>query len=144
VKARLPQVVLDTNVIVAGLRSLNGASYQVLRQLPTDVFEVHVSLPLFVQYQDVLARHQHELAGDPEEIVEFLLTLDTLANYHDIHYLLRPELDDPGDDMVLEAAFAARADFIVTHNIRHFSNVNKFGIQVVTPIQFLNILGESP
>jgi putative PIN family toxin of toxin-antitoxin system len=142
VKVGPPQVVLDTNVIVAGLRSPTGAAHAVLRMLPAGSFDVHVSLPLFVQYQDVLTRNEQENAIAPKDIATFLLALDVLAKYHEIHYLLRPELGDPEDDMVLEVAFAARADFLVTHNIRHFSTIGKFGIQAVTPVQFLNALGE--
>jgi putative PIN family toxin of toxin-antitoxin system len=140
--ARPPQVVLDTNVIVAGLRSPTGAAHAVLRMLPAGVYDVHISLPLFVQYQDVLARNVQENVIAPNEIATFLLALDVLATYHDIHYLLRPELGDPEDDMVLEVAFAAHADFLVTHNVRHFSSIGKFGIWAVTPVQFLNTLGE--
>jgi putative PIN family toxin of toxin-antitoxin system len=141
-KARPPQVVLDTNVIVAGLRSPTGAAHALLRMLPAGLYDVHVSLPLIIQYEDVLARNRHENAISPSDRAGFLVALDALATHHDIHYLLRPELDDPEDDMVLEVAFAARADFVVTHNVRHFATIGKFGIRAVTPVQFLNALGE--
>ena len=141
-KPRPPQVVLDTNVIVAGLRSSAGAAHAILRMLPAGMYDAHISLPLFIQYQDVLARNRHEHVIAPSDIAAFLVALDALATYHDIHYLLRPELDDPEDDKVLEVAFAARADFVVTHNVRHFSSIGKFGIRAVTPVQFLIALGE--
>jgi putative PIN family toxin of toxin-antitoxin system len=135
-----PQVVIDTNVIVAALRSRNGAANELLRQVVSGKFDLHISLPLFVQYQDVLSRQVDQLGYGRDEIAEFLAALDSLASQHDVHYLLRPELLDSGDDMVLEAAFAASADYIITHNIRDFAGVERFGIRAVTPVQFLRLL----
>jgi predicted nucleic acid-binding protein len=51
-------------------------------------------------------------------------------------------LPDPGDEFLLELAVAGRADAIVTHNVRHFAGVERFGIQVMTPREFLKTIRE--
>jgi putative PIN family toxin of toxin-antitoxin system len=141
---KLPRIVLDTNVLIAALRSRNGASNEVFRRWTNDTFTLHFSLPLFLQYREVTARHQAALIYDEAEVVDTLAAIAALAKFHKIHYLLRPVLPDPGDDMVLEAAFAARADAIVTYNIRHFTGARDYGIEVATPIQFLRMIGAIP
>jgi predicted nucleic acid-binding protein len=60
----------------------------------------------------------------------------------DIHFRLRPVLPDPGDEFLLELAVAGRADGIVTHNVRHFVGVERFGIRVMTPREFLKTMEE--
>ena len=61
----------------------------------------------------------------------------------DIHFSLRPFLPDPGDEFLLDLAVAGRADAIVTHNVRHFPRIDRFGIRVVTPGEFFGkIKGE--
>ena len=57
---------------------------------------------------------------------------------------MRPELADPDDEFVLELAFIARCDFIVTHNLRHLRIAERFGIRVVTPGQFLGTIEVKP
>ncbi len=66
------------------------------------------------------------------------------SRHHAVRFRLRPEAPDPDDDFVLELAFVARCDFIVTHNVRHMRAAERFGIQVVTPGTFLGIMGEKP
>jgi predicted nucleic acid-binding protein len=57
-------------------------------------------------------------------------------------YLWRPYLKDPKDDLILEAAVAGNCEAIVTYNRRDFTGVEKFGIQILTPGQFLRRIGE--
>jgi predicted nucleic acid-binding protein len=61
----------------------------------------------------------------------------------DSHFLRRPHLPDPKDDLVLELALAGGASFIITHNTRHFQDVDALGIRAVTPDDFLSILSAS-
>ena len=141
--ARLPRIVLDTRVLMAALRSKRGAAHEVLVQVTQDVFTVHLSLPLMLQYREVIGRQSAELAFDEVEIGDILTAIGSLAVVHKIHFLLRPVSTDPGDEMVLELAFAARAEYIVTHNIRHFAGASTYGSEAVTPIQFLRRIGVS-
>lgn len=49
---------------------------------------------------------------------------------------------DPNDDLVFEAAIASRSDFIITYNKRDFPETRQFGIQCLTPKEFLILIGE--
>jgi len=70
--------------------------------------------------------------------------LCSIALRHRIHYLWRPVLPDPKDDMVLEVAVAGRCESIVTFNERDFRGTERFGIRVITPLAFLREIGEIP
>ncbi len=131
------QIVLDTNVLVAGLRSSRGASYRVLQLLGKGGFEINISVPLFVEYEEVLARHQASLEFSHEDVGSFLNYLVRVANKREIFYLWRPQLPDPDDEMVLEIAVRAHCDYIVTFNLKDFSTARQFGIEAIRPQEFL-------
>ncbi|MEH1781166.1 MAG: putative toxin-antitoxin system toxin component, PIN family, partial [Nostoc sp.] len=100
----VPQVVLDTNVIVAGLRSKRGSAFRLLTLVGTGVFDIHLSVPLVLEYREVLSRQLPNLyltALDVEEFIEFHCSV---ATRHQIFFLWRPYLPDPKDDIVLELA----------------------------------------
>ncbi len=90
---------------------------------------------LFLEYEDVLNRPEQRLAtGMGKEDVEgFLATFASAAEPIDVHFLWRPQLADPADELVLEVAVNGRAQAIVTHNVRHFLPARDFGVQVTTP-----------
>jgi putative PIN family toxin of toxin-antitoxin system len=131
------QIVLDTNVLYAGLRSRRGASFKILEHLETGQFEINLSVPLVLEYEDVLLRKESSLNFTPDEIGKLLDYLCQIANLHEVHFLWRPILNDPKDDMILDLAVRANCKYIVTHNIRDFSGVHKFGIIVLTAKEFL-------
>lgn len=135
------RVVLDTNVLVAALRSKLGASYALVSSLPSPQFEIALSVPLYLEYQDVLTRPEHRPAGiSGEQILGFLRYLASLSVHQDIFFLWRPWLKDPKDEMVLELAVAARCQYIVTYNVKDFRNIESFGVAVITPPSFLQML----
>ena len=138
------RIILDTNVLVAASRSKRGAAYAIVSQLPSPKFEIALTIPLYVEYQDVLARP--ELMGTQyqiDEAIGFTRYLASLAYKQDIYLLWRPWLKDPKDDMVLEAALAPQSRYIVTHNLKDFTSKNieeNFGIYPVSPKQFLDTI----
>ena len=138
------RVVLDTNVIVAASRSRCGASYAILRQLPSPKFEITLTIPLYMEYQDALTRP--ETMKDQytvEEAIQFTRYLSRIAHKQAIYFLWRPWLKDPKDDMVLEAALASQSRYIVTHNLKDFLNKDietHFGIDPIRPQQFLELI----
>jgi predicted nucleic acid-binding protein len=136
------RVVLDSNVLVAALRSRNGASFQLLRLLRTGRFEVALSVPLAFQYESVLVRHAKELGLSKQEAVGLVDYFCQVAHKQEIHFLWRPTLSDPGDEFVLELAVAAGCKVIVTHNTKDFRGAERFGITIVTPGEFLVSLEE--
>lgn len=137
------RIVLDTCVLVAALKSRNGASYALLEQVMAGQFEIAVSVPLVMEYEEVLAR-QLDWSDKASSVGEFVDALCALARRQKIFFLWRPHLKDSGDDMVLEVAVAAEAGVIVTHNLRDFSGSAAFGIAALSPAQLLMTLRGEP
>ena len=72
----------------------------------------------------------------------FLRYLASHAWLQDIHFIWRPFLPDPDDDMILELAFAAQCPYIVTHNIRDFAGSKALGVTAITPGDFLREISQ--
>jgi putative PIN family toxin of toxin-antitoxin system len=139
------RIVLDTTVLVAAMRSRQGASQALLRQLPSQRFQLALSVALYMEWQAVLTRPEHRPPGvDDAQMLGFLRYLASLAHLQDIHYLWRPFLRDANDDMVLECAVASGSRFIVTHNVRDFRRSQELGVQAVSPGRFLQHLEAPP
>jgi len=137
-----PKVVLDTNVLVSALRSRNGASFQVLSRVGHGEFDIVLSVPLVVEYEDVAKRMSRAIGlrhADIDAVLDYMCHVGELRG---IFFLWRPFLKDPLDDMVLEVAFEGDCDFIITHNVRDFAGVEKFGLSVLRPGAFLRRLEE--
>ena len=136
-----PRVVLDTNVLVAAIRSRKGASFRLLSLVGKGHFEPVLSVPLALEYEDALLRHAEAAGlatGDIEAIVDYLCRVSLLQP---VFFLWRPLLPDPKDDMVAEAAIASSSDFIVSFNVRDFAPLRQFKLQVMTPRAFLTTIG---
>lgn len=134
-------IVIDCNVIVSGLRSSAGMSFQLLQLIGSDTFTMHLSVPLLMEYEEVLQRQLPHLMVDSDDVEKLLGYYVTVGSLHEIFYLWRPVLRDPDDEMVLELAVKCNAAYIVTFNKRDFRGVDQFGIELVTPAEFLTILG---
>ena len=101
-----------------------------------------ISVPLILEYEAVAKREAQRLKI-PESTVEAIIrAFCFMGRETDIHFRLRPFLPDPGDEFLLELAAAGRADAIVTYNVRHFIGAERFGIQVLTPREFLRTIEE--
>ena len=130
------RVVLDTDVVVAAMRSPAGASAAILVAARQGLITLLMTVPLVVEYEAICQRAEHRLAaGLPEpEVNRFLDVIVAVAEPVEPRFLWRPQLRDPGDEMVLEAAVNGRADALVTFNIRHFGETpRRFGIDVLRP-----------
>ena len=138
------QIVLDTNIIYSALRSKRGASYRLLSLLDSTKFEINLSVPLVIEYEDVLHRKINTLNLNEPQISQFLDYLCLVGNWHDVYFLWRPILKDPKDDMILELAVRATCKYIVTYNKADFQGVEKFGIKLVTAKEFLQSIKELP
>jgi len=136
------QIVLDTNVIYSTLRSKRGASYRLLSLLGSGKFEINLSVPLVIEYEDVLKRKHNTLPFSTTQIDQFIDYLCLIGNWHEVFFLWRPILGDPEDDMILELAVRANCQYIVTYNKQDFKGVGRFGIKAVTAKEFLKIIGE--
>jgi putative PIN family toxin of toxin-antitoxin system len=131
------QIVLDTNIIFAGLYSTFGASFQVLRALTDGKIQPVLSVPLLFEYEDVLKRNSRKLGLTHWEIDAFLDNMCNLSSFQKIHFLWRPFLPDPKDDHVLELAVASQVKKVATFNTKDFKDVDKFGIKIISPKQLL-------
>ena len=130
------RLALDTAVVVAALRSPQGASAAILRAARREQVRLLASVPLALEYEAVASQGEHRLAsGLSESNLElFLTTVVAVAEPVETHFLWRPQLPDPGDEMVLEVAINGRADALVTFNVRHFGDVpRRFGVEVLLP-----------
>jgi len=138
-----PRIVLDTSVLIAGLKSRKGASFQLLKLVGRRLFETCVSVPLVLEYESAAKRMSRSAGLRPADIDDILDYLCRVSDHRRIHFLWRPMLRDPNDDMVLELAVESECDFIVTHNIRDFEGADRFGIRVEAPRAFLRRIGEN-
>ncbi len=136
----VPQVVIDTNVWVAGFRSRRGSSFAVVSLLGTGAFDLHLSAPLALGHEEVFLR-QHEAMGLSDyQAVELVNLICEKAVQHEVHYLWRGHAHDPEDAHVLELAVAASASHLITYNKRDLRPAETFVIQVVTAHEFLQQL----
>ena len=136
------QIVVDTNVFLAALRSSSGASHLLFQRIGSGAFELNISVPLILEYEAVAKRCQEEIGLANEEIDDIIDYICSKANERQIRYLWRPHLKDPKDDMVLELAVAAGCSHVITFNRKDFINIGTFGIQAVGPKQFLHTTGD--
>ena len=137
---RLPHIVIDTNVLVAGLRSNRGYAYDLLQLVGTGRFEIHLSVPLVMEYESTLRRLLPELPVPESVVLDVIDFHCAVAQRHKIFFLWRPFLRDPKDEMVLEVAVKANCEAIVTYNKRDFQGVEAFGLAVLEPREFLQQL----
>jgi putative PIN family toxin of toxin-antitoxin system len=128
-----PRVVMDTNVLYAGLYSAEGKSHQLLQAIAGGRVRIVLSTPMLFEYEDVLKRNQTVLSLSEAEIDAVLDSLCALADFQEVYFLWRPCLPDARDDMVLELAVAAQVQRIVSFNAKDFRPASRFGIEVVTP-----------
>lgn len=134
-------MVLDTNVLVAGLRSSLGASHRVLASVGTGRFVHVISVALLFEYEAAVKRPEAGIRLPPAVVDDVLDYLCAAAQRQQIFFLWRPVLRDPNDDLVLEVAVNGQCDRIVTFNVRDFAGADRFGIRVETPAAFLRFLG---
>lgn len=138
----LPQVVIDTNVIIAAQKSQRGASAKLLSLMGTGVFETHISIPLALEYEEVLVRLKDLLSLTQDDVLDLVDAMCALSKQHKkIYFRWRPYLPDEKDDFILELAVTARCDYLITFNQKDFVGVERFGLQVVDPKTFLQIIG---
>jgi putative PIN family toxin of toxin-antitoxin system len=138
------RAVLDTSILVAALRSRTGASNAVLRLVARGDIRPLISPALFLEYEDVLKRtDQRQAHGFTlAELDEFFAAFASASEAVECHFRWRPQLRDPGDEMVLEAAVNGNAQALVTHNVRDFGPAKTFNLRVLTPGELLKELGQ--
>ena len=135
------RVIFDTNVLAAALRSNRGASFALISMLPSPKFELAVSIPLYLEYLDVLMRSEIKPPSiSNADVLSFVRKMVSYCHKQSIYFRWRPWLKDPNDDMILELAIASQSSHIVTFNLKDFGNIELFGIEAVSPSDFLEMV----
>ena len=135
------EIVLDTNVLVAALRSKRGASYELVRSIGQADWRLNISVALALEYEDVLKRKDMVRGMTEAEIDDFLDFVFRASNLVPFGLRRRPSLRDADDERILEVAVQCNA-MIITHNERDFVGAEQLGVLVRTPAQFLKMLRE--
>ena len=137
-----PILVIDTNVLVSSLRSSAGASHRLVQLVDQGLFEIGVTTPLALEYEDVCKRQLDSTnltAQDVDHLIDYLCRVGKRCI---VHFRLRPSVGDPDDEMVLEAAVASGSSWLVTHNVRDFAGgAARYGIEILSPAEALRRLG---
>jgi putative PIN family toxin of toxin-antitoxin system len=131
------RIILDTNVLYAGLFSSKGASFQVLRAIQTGKLKMVISTTLLFEYEDILRKNQVDLGLSNLEIEKILDYFCMKSDHQKIYFLWRPCLPDPKDDHLLELAIASGTKLLVTHNTKDFKGAEEFGVRSITPKELL-------
>jgi predicted nucleic acid-binding protein len=137
-----PTLILDTSVLISGLRSSLGASYVLLDLVGSGRFNFGLTAALVLEYEATCIKSLPALnltADDLKELLDYFCHVGKLAA---IRFRVRPSVADPDDELVLEAAIASGSEWIVTHNIRDMAaGAARYGIDVITPGEALRRLG---
>ncbi len=135
------RAVIDTNVLVAGLRSRRGTSFRLLQLLGDPRWRPCLSVPVALEYEDVLKRQNMQTIISTEDADSLLDYFFGVSDLVEVQFRLRPALRDPDDDRILELAARAGAT-VVTFNIRDFLGAAAHGVPVMQPKEFLMKIGE--
>jgi putative PIN family toxin of toxin-antitoxin system len=134
------RLIIDSNVMTSAFRSRSGASFALIELVRRKWIRMLATPPLFLEYEDVLKRPE-QLAASRLSLTDVDTALDALAALIEpveAHLSWRPQLPDPGDEMVLEAAINGRADALVTYNMAHFrAAAVHFGVRLARPADIL-------
>lgn len=125
---------------MAGLRSRQGASFQVLQAIRAGGIRIAVSVALVLEYESVLLRPGLIPRFTPRDIRKVVDGLCLMGGHQQVFFAWRPFLSDPDDDLVLELAVAASASFIITHNTDDFRGSDSMGVRAITPAKALNLI----
>ncbi|MGA8514336.1 MAG: putative toxin-antitoxin system toxin component, PIN family [Burkholderiaceae bacterium] len=133
-------IVFDTDVVVSAMRSPSGASAELLRMVRQGRLQCGVSVALAMEYETVCLRPEHVKAAgiSLQDATLYVEAVIAISQPVQVHFRWRPQLRDPSDEMVLEAAVNAQAAALLTFNLRHFQAAAKtFGLKVQRPGEFL-------
>ena len=131
------RIVLDTNILYAGLYSSKGASFKLLQAIEKDRLKMVISTTLLFEYEDVLKRYKTALGLSDGEIDKLLDYFCLKSDHQKIHFLWRPQLPDSKDDHILELAVASGTSLIVTYNAKDFKGIASFGVRSITPKEIM-------
>lgn len=128
-------VVVDTNVLVAGMLSPFGPPGEIVRMIASGTLRVCFDARILTEYDEVLARPKFQFSS---ELTQALLEQIKTEGLSVAGNPLPARLPDPTDEPFLEAAIAGAADCLITGNIKHFPSAKRQGAVVLSPNEFLD------
>lgn len=129
------RVVVDTNVVVAGLLSPFGAPGEIVRMIASGALSLCLDARIVSEYDEVLHRPKFEF---PSAHLQALLEQIKGVGVTVAGDPLPVRLPDPTDEPFLEVALAGHAECLITGNRRHFPSSKRQGVLVLTPAEFLD------
>ncbi len=124
------------------MKSRNGASYKLLYDTQRDKLQQNISSTLIFEYESVAKRAEMNVVLTHDQVDSIIDMLCKWSNHCQVYFLWRPFLKDANDDFVLELAIESNSQYIITCNVKDFKGINKFDIKVISPKEFLSLLGE--
>lgn len=132
------RIVMDTDVIIAAMRSPTGASAAILNAADAGQVQLLSSVAMILEYEAkcTLPGHYSAAGLSQQDADVFVDAVAALSEPIELHFFWRPQLHDPNDEMVLETAINGQADAIVTFNLRDYGRApQRFGVEVLLPAQ---------
>jgi putative PIN family toxin of toxin-antitoxin system len=132
-------IVLDTNVVISGILKPYSPSAVILRLVAEGAIQAAYDLRILAEYRDVLTRAKFNFSHDTVD------AFFTQMEQEGVPVSCRPlkfHLPDPDDESFLEIALAAKAMAIVTENKRHFPKGGYEGVKILSPAEFLKVIGK--
>jgi len=128
------RVVLDTNIIVSAYLNQDGLPFFIMKLALSGAVQLCASEPILAEYEEVLQRKSYPLDRRRARLLRKRL--------HEASQMFKPaghlsETSDPDDNMFLECAQAAKAQYLITGNTNHFPREWKY-TEIVTPRGFIN------
>lgn len=134
------KAVYDTNVIVSALLSSEGIPAILVDLAMQQEIRLFLSEEILQEYEGVLVRPKFGFSKKSvKRFIRLLKTKSKVVKPKSLGFTLK----DPGDDKFLECALAAKANYLVTGNTRHFPSSAYKGIQIVSPRDFWEMYKES-
>lgn len=131
-------IVIDTNVLLSAIYSNRGASFKLLSRIDSDKFTVNISTTLIYEYEEILKLKSKLEIKYIDSILGYICFV---GKKNKIFYLWRPKLKDVDDDFLFELAVKSNS-IIVTLNKKDFKPASEFNLEVMTPKEFLQYIGE--
>ena len=135
-----PRAVMDTNVLLAALRSRTGASFEIIQRLRYEEWVAVLSNHLLYEYEEVLKRESAVLNLSLNDIDQLLNAIAARSEEWTLSFDWTPVLTDPDDEPLAQLAMESEAFVIITHNTGHLLPATALGIEILKPGQFLAML----
>ncbi|MDI6815722.1 MAG: putative toxin-antitoxin system toxin component, PIN family [Actinomycetota bacterium] len=129
-----PKVVLDTNVLISALALISESSDQVIELARRGEIELYISKPILMEFKRVLVEKFHYSEDEANERLYLIIKIAKLVNPKERFSAIK---DDESDNRILECAFAAKANFVISGD-KHLKNLKEFkSITILSPSEFI-------